>query len=560
MVAPRAVAPFALFLQFLAVVLFATHPAQAEKRVALVIGINTYDNLAPHKQLVKAVNDSRSVAATLRELDFVVLHEEDVARARFNELWQRFLGMIGPGDTAAFYFSGHGIEIGGTNHLIARDTPPLAAGEIVLRRESANLTELMAELKRRGPRISLFIIDACRDNPFAAGGTKSIGRDLGLVPVQPPEGMFVLYSAGAGEKSLDRLYEGDHEPNSVFTRRLLPLMKLPRLTVQAVALQVRQSVYELAKRSRPFPHTQTPAYYDQILGQFCLVSCPEDSIPLSLSPPCQGVETNVAGTMRCFAIKDTFRDCLACPEMTVVSAGTFAMGSPPGETDRADNEGPSHAVHIARPFAVGRFEVTFDEWDACVSGGGCNGYAPGDAGWGRGRRPAMHVSWLDAKMYVEWLKAKTGQPYRLLTEAEWEYAARAGTTTPYHFGTDATLLCRFANGADQSATVPKVRNTSCNDSFGDMTAPVGAFSANPFGLHDMLGNVWEWVEDCHQDNYNGAPTDGSARVNANCPSRVVRGGSWLIIPRGLRSAYRAHLKSDYRDDDVGFRVARSITP
>ena len=192
---------------------------------------------------------------------------------------------------------------------------------------------------------------------------------------------------------------------------------------------------------------------------------------------------------------DVFRDCDVCPEMVVVPAGEFMMGSPPSEEGRGDDEGPVHRVTISEPFAVGVYEVTFEEWDACVSGGGCGGYRP--EGWGRSSRPVINVSWDDAQAYVAWLSGKTGEAYRLLSESEWEYAARAGTTTRYHWGDDV--------GRNRANCV----DDYCGDSW-EFTAPVGSFGANGFGLHDILGNVREWVEDCWNGSYAGAPSDGSA--------------------------------------------------
>ena len=238
-----------------------------------------------------------------------------------------------------------------------------------------------------------------------------------------------------------------------------------------------------------------------------------------------------------------FRDCPECPELVVVPSGSYRMGS--SEPDRHDDEGPVHRVTIGYPFAVGVYEVTFGEWDACVSGGGCGGYRPSDRGWGRGRRPVVNVSWNDAKMYVEWLSRKTGEAYRLLSESEWEYVARAGTRTKYWWGYD--IGRNRANCYD------------CGDSY-HYIAPVGSFSANPFGLYDVHGNVWEWVEDCWNGHYRGAPSDGSARESGNCGRRVLRGGSWYSEPRYLRSAYRLRLTSGSRDGDYGFRVARTLTP
>ncbi len=249
-----------------------------------------------------------------------------------------------------------------------------------------------------------------------------------------------------------------------------------------------------------------------------------------------------------------FRDCGECPEMVVVPSGEYTMGSPDGEKGRFREEGPRHRVRIGEAFAVGKYEVTFGEWDACVAGGGCRGYRPDDGGWGRGRRPVIRVSWEDAKGYVEWLSGRTGKGYRLLSEAEWEYVARAGTAGPFHMG--STI------GTDQA-------NYDGNYTYGlgskgryrKRTIPVGSFLANGFGLHDVHGNVYEWVEDCWHGSYEGAPTDGSAWVSGgDCSQRVLRGGSWGDIPRFLRSANRFRNPTSNRYDDFGFRIARTLAP
>ena len=228
------------------------------------------------------------------------------------------------------------------------------------------------------------------------------------------------------------------------------------------------------------------------------------------------------------AVGETFRECPSCPEMVVVPAGSFMMGSPSHEDGRDDDEGPVHRVTIAEPFAVGVREVTFAEWNACASSGGCGGYRPDDEGWGRGNRPVINVSWKDAQAYVDWLSRKTGAEYRLLSEAEWEYAARAGTTTRYHWG----------DGVGRN----RANCDTCGDSWG-VTAPVGSFAANGWGLHDVHGNVWEWVEDCWNGDYTGAPSDGSAWESGNCDARVLRGGSWSSGPRILRDAYRSWIEA-----------------
>jgi formylglycine-generating enzyme required for sulfatase activity len=238
-----------------------------------------------------------------------------------------------------------------------------------------------------------------------------------------------------------------------------------------------------------------------------------------------------------------FKDHEHGPELVVVPAYKFSMGS----TDY-DREKPVHKVAIPNPFAVGRFSVTFSEWDACVADGGCDGYRPDDQRWGRDRRPVIHVSWDDAKRYINWLNGKTGKTYRLLSEAEREYVTRAGTTTPFWWGSSITTKQANYNG-------------SIEWNGGGQTVPVDSFEANPWGLFNVHGNVFEWCEDVWHDNYDGAPTDGSAWLEGGDDHwRVVRGGSWYVIPRFLRSADRDRGSTDFRIDDFGFRLARTLNP
>ena len=244
---------------------------------------------------------------------------------------------------------------------------------------------------------------------------------------------------------------------------------------------------------------------------------------------------------------ETFRDCAKCPEMVVVPAGSFTMGSPQSEKGRSYYEGPQHRVTFSQPFAVGKYAVTFDEWDACVADGGCNGYKPSDADWGRGKRPVVNVSWNDAQAYISWLKRKTGRDYHLLSEAQREYVTRAGTTTPFWWG--STISADQANYTHGGEAKSRYRY---------QTAPVDAFQPNPWGLYQVHGNVYEWTEDCWKDNYSNAPTDGSAWTSENCVSRVVRGGSWETFPRYLRSAYRDRYIAVNRSTRYGFRVARTL--
>jgi formylglycine-generating enzyme required for sulfatase activity len=273
---------------------------------------------------------------------------------------------------------------------------------------------------------------------------------------------------------------------------------------------------------------------------------------------CSGIEITVGqNERRCFepgaGKREHFKDCPTCPEMVVVPAGTFTMGSPPSEPERSNDEAQVR-VSIAEPFAVGRFAVTFDEWDACVAGGGCNGYKPAEQGWGRGERPVINVNWDDAKAYAAWLSRKTGKTYRLLSEAEREYVTRASTTTPFWWGSSIT---------------PKQANYDGNytyeggskGEYRQRTVPVDSFEPNPWGLYNVHGNVWEWTEDCWNDSNIGNPGDGRARsTGITCTQRMVRGGSWNWVASGLRSAVRLRWLAVDRDYVRGFRLARTSNP
>jgi formylglycine-generating enzyme required for sulfatase activity len=240
----------------------------------------------------------------------------------------------------------------------------------------------------------------------------------------------------------------------------------------------------------------------------------------------------------------SFRECAKdCPEMIVIPAGRFMMGSPPTEKGRSDDES-QHEVTITKRFAASKYDVTFADWDACISVGGCP--QASDVGEGRGTRPIINVTWDDAQQYVAWFSKMTGQPYRLLTESEWEYAARAGTVTAYYWGDEVGKGNANCDGCGSQWDAR-------------MTSPAGSFAANQFGLYDMAGDVWQWVQDCPHD-YNGAPTDGSAWTSGNCSGHVVRGGNWFYGPRMIRSALRNWLPAEIRNGLLGFRVGRTLTP
>ena len=241
------------------------------------------------------------------------------------------------------------------------------------------------------------------------------------------------------------------------------------------------------------------------------------------------------------------------PEMVTIEAGSFLMGSPDKEPKRFDTEGPQHRVQVPA-FALGKTEVTFAQWDACVADGGCT-HKPKDEGWGRGQHPVINVSWDDAQQYVAWLAKKTGKGYRLPSEAEWEYAARAGTKTPFWTGNCIKT--------DQANYDGNLNYNGCGAKTGvyrKQTVPVGSLPANPWGLHEVHGNVWEWVQDPDHGSYKGAPADGSVWEAGGSSARVVRGGSWGFIPWFLRAAVRDGIEPVNRDNSLGFRLARTLSP
>ncbi len=268
---------------------------------------------------------------------------------------------------------------------------------------------------------------------------------------------------------------------------------------------------------------------------------------------------------------ETFRECRNCPEMVVIPPGSFIMGSPEGEEFRRDHE-HQHKVTIERPFAVSKTEVTWDQWEACVREGACNGAAVDDAlrldregkpnkdfkDWGRGTRPVVGVSWYDAQIYVGWLNKKTGNDdvYRMLSEAEWEYAARAGTTTAFPWGDK--LDHNYGNfGIPGPGLGGKAEG---RDIWLDETAPVASFPPNAFGLYDMHGNAFEWVEDCYLADLTNSPADGSANKQGSCSTRMFRSGSFISNPMMHRSAnrVRGYVPTTRGRNYLTIRVAKTM--
>jgi formylglycine-generating enzyme required for sulfatase activity len=598
--------------------------AMAEKRVALVIGNGAYANVP---KLTNPANDARAIEVLLRGAGFqTVVTATDLGASRMKRALRDFSDEVRDADIAIVFFAGHGLELGGTNYLIPVDA--VLERDIDVADEAIALDRIHQVLEP-AKRLRLVILDACRDNPFARTIKRtlvgrSIGRGLAPVDVVSSD-TLIAYAAKAGSTAAD-----GETTNSPYTTALVKHLATPGLDVRLALGRVRDEVLRTTKKkqepfvygslggaevalvaaahvppqlvSPPAPtstggaaetvrvcrevesvtslsmlavlekqHTGTPAA-DCISARIGELKAAQSAALAKPAPiPAPAPEPARPAVVTGPKPGETFRDCPTCPEMVVVPAGSFKMGSPDSEAERSADEGPVRTVTIGAPFAVGKYEVTVGQFKAFVAtgnkiDGGCNiwsgseweqqadkswrdpGFAQTDA------HPVTCVSWNDAKEYVAWLSKTTGQPYRLLSEAEWEYAARAGTSTP--FSTGSTITTKQAN-FDGNFTY----GSSTKGEYRAKTIEVGSLkSPNAFGLHDMHGNVWEWVEDCWIDSYKGAPSDASVRTTACTDSnaRVLRGGSWYDYPRNLRSAGRNWVEPDYRFNNRGFRVARVL--
>jgi formylglycine-generating enzyme required for sulfatase activity len=596
----------------------------ADKRVALVIGNAAYRYMP---QLINPKNDAADVGASLRDLGFEIVVGTDLDHTGMENALDRFSRMAEGADIAMVYYSGHGMQFNGTNYLLPIEARLDSAANVNKFRLTP-LDDVLDTLKSvRGARV--LVLDACRTNPVeqdlkrrlaaATGANRDAMLTRGFIIPSAGNGLIIAYSTQANDVANDGTGR-----NSPFTTAFLQRVATPDVALREMMYRVQEDVF------RASGGKQLPELSVSLIGEFklkvaavapplppALAPRPAPPVPAVVSPPiappappdvtaapCGGV-TTISLASRCAAPltatqerglkpKDSFRECDKCPEMVVVPAGSFTMGSPEGEKDREKDEGPQHRVTIGKPLAVGKFHVTVDQFAAFVA---ATGYAAGSFCWdgsmlgqtqGRswrnpgfqqdGSHPAVCLSWNDAKAYVNWLKQTTGKDYRLLTEAEFEYVARGsrrpsifqpdapapGIYPRYSFGDDEKDLCRFGNGADQSAksTVRDFGNRTiapCNDGYA-YTSPAGSFAANTFGLYDMQGNAWQWTEDCYHDSYAGAPSDGTAWTAGDCSYHVLRGGSWITPPGDLRAARRIELSDFLRLGINGFRVGRTLTP
>lgn len=562
----------------------------SEARHALVIGNSTYST----GRLANPVNDVRDMARLLGEMGFKVIAKENLGRIAMGKVIRDFGRRLQGGGVGLFYFAGHGMQVNGHNFLIPVDANIQVEDEVPF--QGVDVSQVLAKMESAKNRLNLVVLDACRNNPYARSFRSSVS---GLAKVDAPVGTLIAYATSPGSTAAD-----GRGRNGIFTKYLLRYMKQPKLEVGRLFRKVRRAVRQ-ATNNKQIPWEASSLEGDfYFIGKATSRLAPDqvvmldrsyltiETIPfdakvkiMNISPKYQAgmalepgdyhfvvsapdyqsldqwrhlesgeqtirfelvarpkLDDHPAGK----SFRDHLKDGGEGPAMVVISSGQFDMGGD------YRSEMPMHRVLIKR-FLMGKYEVTFAEYDQFAEVTGRN--KPNDGGWGRANRPVINVGWDDAIAYIQWLSAQTEHEYRLPSEAEWEYSARAGTTTAYSWGDEAdhdkanygTWSC--CKGLAVSRTTDQWVKT----------APVGQFSANVFGLYDMHGNVWEWVKDCWHGNYKDAPSDGSAWT-ADCMDsrRVLRSGSWLSSSWFLRSAFRTRSSSNNRSDFRGFRIARDF--
>ena len=489
-------------------------PAHAAK-LAFVVGMDQYRQIKP---LHNAAADAQTMADTLQRLGYSVVHTSNRDQRSLKDDLRKFVGRVQPGDEVVVFYSGHGVQIDGRNYLLPIDVRADEPSQV--RDDAVALSSLLNDLRRAKPRLTVAIIDACRDNPFEGSGKAIGGR--GLAGEAPATGEMVMFAAGEGQQALDQLGKADTVRNGLFTRVLAQEIQKPGVSVDQVLRNTRKEVVRLAAT---VGHNQVPALYDQVVGDFYFVPPRSGAAPPTQRQPVE-------------------------PEMVRIQAGSFVMGSPQNEKERSDNEGPQRQVSV-RAFELGKTEVTQGQWKAVMGRNPSWSSECGD------NCPMKRVSWDDAQVYIQKLNQKTGRVYRLPSEAEWEYAARAGCATPFNVGGQCSEKIEVSEASFNGRYSYNGSNKGADRELTD----VGSFKANNWGLSDMHGSVAEWVQDCYEENYSkGQESDGSAHRGSDgaCSSRVIRGGSFVNSPPDLRAAYRFMLAPAARSIALGFRLARTV--
>ncbi len=494
------------------------------ERIALVIGNSNYRD-AP---LANPIQDARVMKEALEKVGFQVnlLIDED------QKTIKRAIQQLGQDLRAAskdaigfFYFAGHGIQSNGVNYLIPLNAEITTEADLEIEAVDANW--VLRYMEQAGNSINFLVLDACRNNPLERS-FRSATR--GLARMRAPTGSVIVYATRPGDVALD---------DSDFAGALAEEIQKPGVATEEMLRNVGAKVYETT-RGRQQPYVES-----SLIVPFYFAGPPEETTTRPAEPEID------------YRVGMTFRDCPNCLEMVVLPAGRFTMGAAPDEQGATGWEQPTRIVTLSEKIAMSKYEVTWDHWDRCVADGFCRRIANGPVR-DQAAHPVSTVRWRDItgqgaqyRGFLEWLNAALeDKPYRLPSEAEWEYAARAGAQSRFAWGDeDPVCLTDAANGAAFSA---------CQHS---RPIEVGRFQPNGFGLYDMHGNVEEWVQDCWHPSYRGAPRNGSAWMGASggeCSRAVVRGGAWNHTPALLRSADRNWAERGAAYDSLGFRVVRDL--
>ncbi|HEX4947266.1 MAG TPA: SUMF1/EgtB/PvdO family nonheme iron enzyme [Blastocatellia bacterium] len=535
----------------------ATRQNSSERRIALIIGNSAYA-LGP---LANPVNDARDLAATLRQAQFEVLYGENQNRRQMRDLIRQFGEKLRHSNTGLFYFAGHGVQVNDTNFLI-----PIGAEitkETEIEDESVSVNFVLAQMEEAQNTLNIVILDACRDNPFARS-LRSGKRGL-AVTRNAPTGTLIAYATAAGSVARDG--EGR---NGLFTQELLTNLKTPGLTLEHVFRRTRTSVRNKSSGQ------QVPYEYTSVEGEDFYFLPPNGAAPFVPKPAARVSVIGVPLTAMSFVtaqvatngnvMKKQQGQCYGFTEdlgngttleMVEIPGGTFLMGSTSSAVQEAFEDGkrydkfmkykafmgekPQHQVRI-NGFAMSRYEVTQAQWRAIMGNNPAHNTSDMNL-------PVEQVNWAEAQEFCRKLSERTERHYRLPTEAEWEYAARAGTTTAFAFGKSISVQI-----ANYDGNYPYQR--AAKGHFRFKTVLVGSLGvANRWGLFDMHGNVWEWCEDVWHESYEEAPSDGSSWTNGGDPNqRVIRGGAWDLPAFACRAAIREGAKPDSRDLSIGFRV------
>ena len=504
-------------------------PAVAGERLALVIGNGAYRHLRP---LENPPNDALALATRLTKLGFTLVGSDgqnaagpalDLDDAAISKTIRAFGQRAKGAEIALLFYAGHGMQMAGHPYLLPVNVP--SDDLELLRRRSLTLEEVLKPLDGQAA-LTVAIFDACREIPELNAAVAAATRDSGYGPsayrgLARVQGQgisrIVAYSGAEGQLVADG--SGHHSPYSTV---LLEHLDRP----EPVESLLQRVAWQFARRYGG----QNPEV---------LIQGPEPG-RFYLRPPGPAVVGLTVPPVPVAVV----------PELIPIPAGCFQMGSPAGEAQRDSDERP-HQVCVDA-FAIGKYEVTFEEFDRFARASGRR--LPTDEGWGRGRRPAINVDWQDATAYTEWLSAQTGGAYRLPTEAEWEYAARAGTTGPFWTGP-----CLHTDQANYDGNLDYGHCGSKTMVYRKQTLPVGSLKPNPWGLYDVAGNVWEWICSGYDGTYGGGEKICSSKNDA-MSARVLRGGSWNSPPRNARAAIRYGYQPENRSGTLGFRLARTLSP